>query len=104
MRRSSHSSMSRSVSLGPEEHGVNREERATTVGTEPQIKEEEEEEEGDGVSVADGASVVEGEEEEDSDAEGTVIQTNDATKIEPQDDDSLVSELLDDDGDTVMGG
>lgn len=95
MRRSSRSSMSRSVSLGPEEHAVNRDDR-TTVGTEPQIKEEEEDE---------GLSQVDVDEGDDDSGEGTVIQTNDdVTKVEPEDDgDSLVSELLDDDGDTVMG-
>lgn len=96
MRRSSRSSMSRSVSLGPDEHAVNRDDR-TTVGTEPQIKEEEEDE---------GLSQVDADEGDDDSGEGTVIQTNDdVTKVEPDDDgDSLVSELLDDDGDTVMGG
>lgn len=101
MRRGSRSSMSRSESLVPEEHAVNREDRAATVGTEPQIKEEEEEEGIDAMSVAEAE-----EEDDDSGAEGTVIHTNiddDARKLEPQDGDSLVSELLDDDGDTVMG-
>lgn len=95
MRRGSRSSMSRSVSLGPDEHAVNREDR-TTVGTEPQIKEEEEDGGLGGVDREDG--------KDDSD-EGTVIQTNgDVTKAEPDEADSLVSELLDDDGDTVMSG
>lgn len=103
------STASRSVSLGPDEHGIGAAastrgatagaEDRTTVGTEPQIKEEEEEEEGgddedDVVGRADG--------ENGNSVEGTVIQ-NITTKEEPQDGDSLVSELLDDDGDTVMG-
>lgn len=103
MRRGSRSSMSRSESLVPEEHAVNREERAATVGTEPQIKEEEEGE--DGVSVAESVANAQ-EEDDDSGAEGTVIHTNtdnDAMKVEVNDGDSLVSDLLDDDGDTVMG-
>lgn len=100
------STASRSVSLGPDEHGIGAgqsmrgatagAEDRTTVGTEPQIKEEEDEDgdDDDMVSRADG--------ENDDSGEGTVIQ-NTTTKEEPQDGDSLVSELLDDDGDTIMG-
>lgn len=100
------STMSRSVSLAPSEQGIAAGGRAgtaapedrTAVGpSEPRIKEEEEEEVASVVSKAD-----EKYDDDDNDSnEGTVIQNT--TKTEPQEGDSLVSELLDDDGDTVMG-
>lgn len=92
-------SMSRSVSLGPDEHpgaaaGAAPAARGATA--EPRIKEEDEKED-------DVVSQVDGGDEEDDSGEGTVIQNMDVTKAEPDDGGSLVSELLDDDGDTVMG-
>ncbi|KAF3770442.1 hypothetical protein M406DRAFT_59453 [Cryphonectria parasitica EP155] len=83
------STMSRSVSLGPDVHvgaGAGAGPSARGATAEPRIKEEDEDDDGDGLN------------------EGTVIQNMDVTtKTEPGDDDSLVSELLDDDGDTIMG-
>lgn len=104
------STMSRSVSLAPSEQGGNTragtaapEDRAAVGPSEPRIKEEdEEEEEGERESVVSKAGEGEGEDDDggDSSNEGTVIQNT--SKAEPQEGDSIVSELLDDDGDTVM--
>lgn len=89
------STASRSVSLVPED-AANRAAAAAedrTVVPEPQIKEEEEEEEREGEEEARA-------EENDGDSNGTVVQTkNEDAAVEG---DSLVSDLLDDDGDTVM--
>lgn len=96
------STMSRSVSLAPDEAGVSAggrsgtavpEDRTAAGPSEPQIKEEDEEDE----SIVSQA----GEDDDGDKSDDTVIQNT--TKTEPQDGDSLVSELLDDDGDTVMG-
>ncbi|POS77918.1 subunit of condensin complex [Diaporthe helianthi] len=82
------STASRSVSLAPEPAEA---EDRTMVG-QPRIKEEEEEEE-----------------EEDNESRLEADDSNDTIKpksedaAEPGDGDSLVSELLDDDGDTIMG-
>lgn len=102
------STMSRSVSLGPDEHSVAAvggragtaapEDRAAVEPSEPRIKEEDEEEEKEGVQNAVSRA---DENDDDSSGEGTVVQ-NTTTKTEPQEGDSLVSELLDDDGDTIM--
>lgn len=81
------STASRSVSLAPEPAGP---EDRTMVGQEPRIKEEEEEEE-------DNESRLEADDSNDT----VKPKSEDAT--EAGDGDSLVSELLDDDGDTVMG-
>ncbi|KAH8781393.1 nuclear condensing complex subunit [Diaporthe sp. PMI_573] len=79
------STASRSVSLAPEPAAEDR----TMVGQEPRIKEEEEEEDNESRLEAD-------------DSNDTVKpKSEDAT--EAGDGDSLVSELLDDDGDTIMG-
>lgn len=78
------STASRSVSLAPEPAAEDR----TMVGQEPQIKEEEEEEDNESRLEAD-------------DSNDTVKpKSEDVT--EAGDGDSLVSELLDDDGDTIM--
>lgn len=98
------STVSRSASLGPEEHGARAstaaaEDRAA-VSVEPLIKEEDEDEDGDGDAVSRvGAHDDNDDDDDDGDSVGTVVR--DTTKAE--DGDSLVSELLDDDGDTVMG-
>lgn len=79
------STASRSVSLAPEPAAEDR----TMVGQEPQIKEEEEEDDNESRLEAD-------------DSNDTVKpKSEDVT--EAGDGDSLVSELLDDDGDTIMG-
>lgn len=98
------STTSRSVSLAPSEQGIAAgghagtaaPEDCTAVGpSEPRIKEEEEE-------AASAVSKADDNDDDDNDSnEGTVIQNT--TKTEPQEGDSLVSELLDDDGDTIMG-
>lgn len=78
------STASRSVSLAPEPVGA---EDRTMVGQEPRIKEEEEE-------------------EEDNESRLEADDSNDTVKPKSEDagdGDSLVSELLDDDGDTIMG-
>lgn len=75
------STASRSVSLAPEPAAEDR----TMVGQEPQIKEEEEDEDNESRLEAD--------------------DSNDTVKPKSEDvgdGDSLVSELLDDDGDTIM--
>lgn len=78
------STASRSVSLAPEPAAEDR----TMVGQEPQIKEEEEDEDNESRLEAD-------------DSNDTVKpKSEDVT--EAGDGDSLVSELLDDDGDTIM--
>lgn len=81
------STASRSVSLAPEPVGA---EDRTTGGQEPRIKEEDEEEE-------DNESRLEADDSNDT----VKPKSEDAT--EAGDGDSLVSELLDDDGDTIMG-
>lgn len=75
------STASRSVSLAPEPAAEDR----TMVGQEPQIKEEEEDEDNESRLEAD-------------DSNDTVKPKSE----EAGDGDSLVSELLDDDGDTIM--
>lgn len=102
------STLSRSVSLGPDEHhhvgagqgGGGVANRGATA--EPQIKEEEEEEEEADMTVRGaGAGEQDGDGDGNSSAEeGTVIQNT--TAAAGDDGDSLVSELLDDDGDTIM--
>lgn len=94
------STMSRSVSLAPSEQDGRAgtaapEDRTAVEPSEPRIKEEDEDDESV-VSKAD-----EDKDDDDDSNEGTVIQTT--PKAEPQDGDSIVSELLDDDGDTIMG-
>lgn len=80
------STASRSVSLAPEPAAEDR----TMVGQEPQIKEEEEEEDNESRLEAD-------------DSNDTVKpKSEDVTEAGDGDGDSLVSELLDDDGDTIM--
>ncbi|KKY38666.1 putative subunit of condensin complex [Diaporthe ampelina] len=80
------STASRSVSLAPEPVAEDR----TMVGQEPQIKEEEEEEDNESRLEAD-------------DSNDTVKpKSEDVTEAGDGDGDSLVSELLDDDGDTIM--
>lgn len=109
------STLSRSVSLGPDEHMGQPVGGAANRGAtvEPQIKEEDEEDGegggGGGDEAADMTVRGAGEEEEDeggdsSAEEGTVIQNNTTAAVEADDGDSLVSELLDDDGDTIMAG
>lgn len=80
------STASRSVSLAPEPAAEDR----TMVGQEPQIKEEEEDEDNESRLEAD-------------DSNDTVKpKSEDVTEAGDGDGDSLVSELLDDDGDTIM--
>ncbi|KAG6365350.1 hypothetical protein INS49_006960 [Diaporthe citri] len=81
------STASRSVSLAPEPAAEDR----TMVGQEPQIKEEEEEEE-------DNESRLEADDSNDT----VKPKSEDVTEAGDGDGDSLVSELLDDDGDTIM--
>lgn len=87
------STASRSVSLAPEE-AANRASAAAaaaedrTVVQEPQIKEEDEEEEEEESRAG------------DDDSNGTVVHTK--SELAATENDSLVSDLLDDDGDTVM--
>lgn len=78
------STASRSVSLAPEPVAEDR----TMVGQEPQIKEEDEE---------DNESRLEADDSNDT------VKPKSEDVTEAGDGDSLVSELLDDDGDTVMG-
>lgn len=80
------STASRSVSLAPEPAAEDR----TMVGQEPQIKEEEEE---------DNESRLEADDSNDT----VKPKSEDVTEAGDGDGDSLVSELLDDDGDTIMG-
>lgn len=109
------STASRSVSLAPDEPGIAASratvgpEDRTMVGTEPRIKEEEEEDddvvsrvEDDAVSRVDDDAMSRADNENDDSDEGTVVH-NTTRAGSVQDGDSLVSELLDDDGDTVMG-
>lgn len=79
------STASRSVSLAPEPAAEDR----TIVGQEPQIKEEEEE---------DNESRLEADDSNDT----VKPKSEDVTEAGDGDGDSLVSELLDDDGDTIM--
>lgn len=79
------STASRSVSLAPEPAAEDR----TMVGQEPQIKEEEEE---------DNESRLEADDSNDT----VKPKSEDVTEAGDGDGDSLVSELLDDDGDTIM--
>ncbi|KAK7737748.1 chromosome condensation complex Condensin, subunit G [Cytospora paraplurivora] len=96
---------SRSVSLAPEDVAGRAAAAAEnrTVVPEPEIKEEAEDE------VEEVEEVEQQEQEpmeEDNDSTGTVVHTNDpkdADAAAASDGDSLVSDLLDDDGDTIMG-
>lgn len=97
---------SRSVSLAPEDVAGRAAAAAAenrTVIPEPEIKEEAEDE----VEEAEQEEQEEQEPmEEDNDSTGTVMHTNNPKDVDTaaaSDGDSLVSDLLDDDGDTIMG-